>query len=175
MKIYTRKGDEGMTSIRNGKRVSKNSKEIEALGSIDELVANLGLCKALCCQYLLDEGRRHFLASTIEYIQRLLMKVMAVVASQGKEKGVVGEEDVRHIEGIIDKACENLPPLKQFVVPGSNPLEACLHVARTVCRRAERRAVSLKGLEPSVLALLNRTSDLLFVLARVASFNPHEK
>jgi cob(I)alamin adenosyltransferase len=175
MRIYTRKGDNGTTGLRDGKRVSKSSKEIEVLGSVDELVANLGLCKALCLEGSIDEARRDFLVKTIEDLQKLLMKVMAVVASSGRDTGVIKEEDLRHIEGVIDKVLEVLPPLNQFVVPGANQLEASMHVARTVCRRAERRAVSLKGVDPLVLALLNRTSDLLFVLARLAGCKRNEK
>ena len=168
MKIYTRTGDSGETSLFGGTRVRKNDARVEAYGDVDELNAWLGLARA----QRLDED----LDGDIAQIQRDLFALGAQLAdpsaklAPGMTKAVVGEADVARLEQTIDRLEATLPPLRRFILAGGSPCGAALHVARVVCRRAERRIVAL---DPHVDAILlryvNRLSDLLFVLARVAN------
>ncbi len=170
MRIYTRTGDSGDTALLGGQRVRKSALRVEAYGELDELNACLGLAVAA--------GPDDPAARLVIEIQRHLFALSARVADAREaagaptEKTAFSEGHVTTLEGAIDRAEAALPPLRTFVLPGGTEFAARLHVARTVCRRAERRLVALAAQEhvPSVfLAYLNRLSDLLFVLARAAN------
>ena len=169
MKIYTKTGDTGETSLFDKSRVSKADARVDAYGEIDELNACLGAARAA----RLDAD----LTGVLEQIQRELFAVGARLADpSGKiaprvEKVSVTDAEVTQLELMIDRLEEQLPPLRHFILPGGSNAGALLHVARTVCRRAERRVVSLGpgAVEPVIIVYLNRLSDLLFVMARVAN------
>jgi cob(I)alamin adenosyltransferase len=150
--IYTRGGDKGETSI-IGKRVKKDDAFVEAYGTLDELNSLLGLAVSLSPS----------LKEVLENVQKHLYFISAELAGGDKK---ISELEVLEIEKLIDKYSEDLPTLKKFIIPGGSRVSSYIHVARTVCRRAERRAVAAETRE-EVLAYLNRLSDLLFVLARV--------
>mgnify|MGYP002779827396 CR=1 FL=1 len=162
MKIYTRGGDNARTSLFTGERVSKEEARIEALGSLDELVAALGLAKVA-------EAAPATLRAELEGLQTALYLVMADIAGEPGGAGRLPTDAVADMEALIDRLDADLPPLRDFVIPGMSPASAALHLARTVCRRAERRVASVAGvhaLPASVAAYLNRMSDLLFTMAR---------
>ncbi len=169
MKIYTKSGDEGVTGLFAGGRVSKDHARIEAYGTVDELNSLLGLARTA-------EIAPH-LAGILERVQNELFLLGTQLATGDKRQLTIGLLDQQHVqrcERDIDRLEQDLPPLKEFILPGGTPAAATLHVARTVCRRAERRLVSLRsaGSEnvPDVLLwYLNRLSDLLFVMARAAN------
>ena len=179
MKIYTRTGDRGDTGLFGGGRVSKNHPRVEAYGDVDELNATIGLARSIELMPRVDE--------VLVPIQRDLFAIGALLATpdqdkmrQHLEKARVDDERIAEIEHAIDDGDRELEPLRSFIVPGGTPKAAALHVARTVCRRAERRVVSLRdgsaegvgdgGAIPElVVVYLNRLSDLLFTLARVAN------
>ena len=170
MRIYTRTGDQGETSLPGGDRVRKSVLRVEAYGAIDELNASLGLaCVALASGETAD---------LLIQIQRDLFALGAQVAdtrggeTPRPEKMAFPQAKVTALERAIDRAEATLPPLKSFLLQGGCEAGARLHFARTVCRRAERRLVTLAEQEPVLpvfLAYLNRLSDLLFVLARLAN------
>jgi len=168
VKIYTKRGDEGQTDLFGGVRVGKESARVEAYGAIDELNASLGLCAAHSAQ--------RDLADALQEIQRRLFDLGAYLATPPdatEPKSAAPPplaSDVASLENHIDALESELEPLKRFVLPGGSPASAVLHLARTVCRRAERRVLALHRIEPvdpGALKLLNRLSDLLFVMARV--------
>jgi cob(I)alamin adenosyltransferase len=171
LKIYTRTGDSGDTGLFGGGRVAKNHPRVEAYGDVDELNAALGFVRALAQMPRIDE--------VLVPIQRDLFAIGALLATpdrekmrQHLEKARVDEDRIAQLEHAIDDGDRELEPLKSFIVPGGSPKAAALHVARTICRRAERRVVSLAESEeiPGVVVIyLNRLSDLLFTLARVAN------
>jgi cob(I)alamin adenosyltransferase len=168
MKIYTRTGDAGETSLFDGTRVSKGDPRVDAYGEIDELNAWLGLALAS----RLDPE----LAAAIVQIQRDLFALGAQLADPADKiaarvtKAALGEHDVARLERLIDHLEEELSPLRRFILAGGTPSGAALHVARAVCRRAERRIVTLvPPVDPALLQYVNRLSDLLFVLARAAN------
>lgn len=162
MKIYTKKGDSGETSLFGGKRVSKNSIRIETYGTVDELNSHLGFARTLTQSPSDDASLRR--------IQEILFVLGADLATpKGGKIQRIGEDHVSEMEGSIDRMENDLPPLKNFILPGGSPLGAQLHIARTVCRRAERLVTALSQTEdlgPYPLKFLNRLSDLLFVMAR---------
>ena len=168
MKIYTRRGDRGETDLLGGGRVGKDDRRVEAYGEVDELNACLGAAAAASPQPdLRDLVRR---------IQATLFSLGAYLASPDdarRERAAIPgvcEGDVEELEKRIDALESELEPLRRFILPGGSAAAAAFHVARTVCRRAERRAVELhraEPLSPVALRYLNRLSDLLFVLARV--------
>jgi cob(I)alamin adenosyltransferase len=171
-RIYTKAGDDGTTGLLYGGRISKADPATEAYGTTDEAVAVLGLARALTE----DPG----LAERLLSLQRQLFVVGADLATNPDERGklqpgvsLVTDEDVGGLEVWIDELVTAHPLPNAFVVPGANPVSACLDVARSVARRAERRVVELRegGAEvnDAVVRYLNRLSDLLFVLARVAA------
>jgi len=165
-KIYTRGGDQGQTSLGDGSRVAKSDLRIAAYGSVDELNAQLGLVLAAD----VPEDFRPWL----EQVQNDLFDVgadLSVPLGDERERLRVAADQTARLEGWCDQVNERLEPLKSFVLPGGGEVAARLHVARTVCRRAEREAVVLGEAEdvaPEVLAYLNRLSDLLFILARAS-------
>ena len=165
MKIYTRTGDDGSTSLIGPGRVPKSSARVEAYGSVDELNAALGVAAALD-----HEG---LLATELEVIQAQLFQVGAELATIDPQAlsrlERTSEADVVQLERWIDRREEDLSPLRSFIVPGGSPLATHLHLARTVCRRAERRVVALQpaeSIDPVLIRYLNRLADLLFVMAR---------
>lgn len=168
MKIYTKTGDKGETSLFGGKRVSKDSVRIDAYGNVDELNSQLGVVRGLKPQEDLDRA--------LTGIQNDLFVLGADLATpRGDDGERIPRMTLRHaeaLEELIDTFEERLPPLKSFVLPAGSSVAAVLHVARTVCRRAERIVVHLSrfeeiGAEP--VTYLNRLSDLLFVMARYAN------
>lgn len=175
MKIYTKTGDKGTTSLFGGTRVPKFHTRINAYGTVDELNAHIGMMRS----YEIADAHKKFL----ENIQINLFTVGAELATDpekavlknGKERLRISKIDVTHIEELeqaIDQMNESLPPLKSFVLPGGHPAVSACHIARTVCRRAERMATALFVEEPfdeHLLKYLNRLSDYIFVLARKLS------
>ena len=162
MKIYTKTGDEGVTSLFSGQRVPKDSQRVEAYGSVDELDSVLGLARAFC--------RHADVVANVYDIQKLLWRVMAEVASCGEQKSSLTNLDVEAVEQTIDKFAAKLPPLNHFIIPGGCRGSAFLDLARTTARRAERQLWRLHRQEPineQVLILINRLSDLCFTLSRV--------
>lgn len=161
MKIYTRTGDRGETSLFGGARVPKNDPRIDAYGTIDELNSHLGVVLAI-------EANDQLLA-----VQRDLFEIGAHLASPGTSRFTgVPQSRIDELERGIDAMEAELAPLKSFILPGGTPAAAQLHVARTVCRRAERLVVALHDDDPatqSSIAYLNRLSDYLFVAARFAN------
>ena len=171
MKIYTKTGDKGDTGLFGGGRVGKDHPRVEAYGDVDELNATLGLVRALEPMPRIDE--------VIVPIQRDLFAIGALLATPDRdkmraslEKARIDDSRIRELEVAIDQCEAELDPLRSFIVPGGTAKAASLHVARTVCRRAERRVVALQHTEelPTIVVVfLNRVSDLLFMLARVAN------
>jgi len=168
VKIYTRKGDDGTTNLCAGPRVTKDDPHIEACGALDELNAWLGLARAESLDRDLDE--------LLHRVQHELFNAGAELAMPAPATGRLDLLDSRAVDRLereIDRYEAELPPLTEFILPGGTRAAAQLHVARTVCRRAERRVVSLAASQPTpadltpVLRYLNRLSDLLFVLPRV--------
>lgn len=161
MKIYTKTGDKGMTSLLSGERVPKDSLRVETYGTVDELNAVLGLARAVAGKAEVREA--------ILPVQKMLMAMMGELAGGPTAAAVITAEHVTTLESLIDKFSASLTPLTHFIVPGDNQSSACLHVARTVARRAERLAWRLAGQErvhDNALIALNRLSDLCFTLAR---------
>ncbi|TMK38053.1 MAG: cob(I)yrinic acid a,c-diamide adenosyltransferase [Actinobacteria bacterium] len=165
-RIYTRLGDAGETHLGDMSRVSKTDPRIEAYGAVDELNAHLGVA-------LLAPGLPGRFTEWLHRIQNDLFDVgadLAVPPSDARERLRVSEDQTSWLEGACDEVNAALEPLKSFVLPGGAPAAAQLHVCRTVCRRAERRAVALGGeVNPQVLRYLNRLSDLLFILSRAVN------
>jgi cob(I)alamin adenosyltransferase len=165
MKIYTRTGDDGTTGLLGPGRVRKSAPRVEAYGAVDELNAVLGVARAADLDRWVDEE--------LGGIQSMLFTLGAELASVAPGLRTtldqITEDDVVTLERWIDRREADLPRLTTFILPGGTPLAAQLHLARTVCRRAERRVVALAEHEPvdgAVLRYLNRLADLLFVLAR---------
>jgi cob(I)alamin adenosyltransferase len=169
MTIYTRSGDRGETDLLGGVRVPKDTARLEVCGDLDELDAWLGMVR---CESLPDGA-----AALIEQLQRRMVDVRAeLVTIPPAQPGAaaIGPRDVAAIEQTIDRYEAELAPLEVFILPGGGRPAAVFHLARAVCRRAERRLISLmraepQAVSPSLLAYVNRHSDLLFVLARAAN------
>src|SRR5262249_36287626 len=169
--IYTKTGDAGDTGLFGGGRVPKNHPRVEAYGDVDELNAVLGWVRATEPMPRIDD--------VLLLIQRDLFAIGALLATpdrdkmrQHLEKARIDDARVAELEHAIDNCDAELEPLRAFILPGGAPKAAALHVARTVCRRAERRIVELSAsteIPPLVVIYLNRLSDLLFTLARVAN------
>jgi cob(I)alamin adenosyltransferase len=171
LKIYTKTGDAGTTGLFGGGRVPKDDDRVDAYGEIDELNACLGLARSIELMPRIDE--------VLAPIQRDLFAIGAILATPDIEKmreqlakARVDETRISQLEQSIDACDAELEPLKAFIIPGGTPKAAALHVARTVCRRAERRVIHLQHsvqIPQLVIVYLNRLSDLLFSLARVAN------
>jgi cob(I)alamin adenosyltransferase len=171
MRIYTRTGDEGDTGLFGGGRVPKDDPRVDAYGEVDELNAVVGFACAIEPMPRIDD--------LLVPIQRDLFSIGAILATPDAEKmhdhllkAKIDAERIEQLEQAIDAGEAELEPLRAFILPGGTPKSAALHVARTVCRRAERRVVHLQktvSFPPLVTIYLNRLSDLLFVLARVAA------
>ncbi len=179
MKIYTKTGDAGQTGLFAGPRVSKDHARIDAYGTVDELNAVLGMVRTHCAEPTagVEAGFFSLLDQLLASLQNELFDLGAELASPNPAETRVprvGEAQVAALEQAIDTYDAELPPLKTFILPGGTRTAAALHVARTVCRRAERAVVHLANLpdehvSPLAIAYLNRLSDLLFVLARAAN------
>lgn len=156
MKIYTRKGDQGQTQLPNGKPLSKSDPIFDALGELDLLNAHLGLCASFNPPFL----------DQIQKVQNELFSLGANLANP--DQPPLPESAIQRLEGEIDQMQSQLPPLKNFILPGGTPLASQLHVARAVCRSAERKIAHLPQ-NPPVSTYLNRLADWLFVLARYAN------
>ncbi len=166
MKIYTKTGDKGDTGLWGGKRVSKDSARIQTYGTVDECNAVLGIARAAWSDSPLDQ--------MLAELQNQLFVLGSDLASPLESQNVprIQDQQVSWLEEQIDTLEQDLAPLTQFILPGGTAQAAQLHLARTVCRRAERWAVSLRQTEsvnPPALIYLNRLSDLLFVAARAAN------
>jgi cob(I)alamin adenosyltransferase len=171
MKIYTKTGDGGETALFGGGRVSKHHVRVMAYGDVDELNSALGLAMAV--------PPVDFEREILEQVQRDLFAIGGQLATREPEKveralakAQIDERRIALLEQAIDRVDADLPPLAAFILPGGTPKASALHVARTVCRRAERSVVALHELEPVlpiVLVYLNRLSDLVFTIARLAN------
>lgn len=167
MKIYTKKGDSGSTALIGGTRVPKHHLRIESYGTVDELNSHLGLLR--------DQQISDNLIEQILYIQDRLFTMGSLLASDGKNKMKLPElqlEDIQTLEKWIDEMDAELEPMRNFVLPGGHQAVSVCHIARCVCRRAERASVHLnevEALNPLLIAYLNRLSDYLFVLSRKLS------
>ena len=168
-KVYTRTGDDGTTGLVGGSRIKKSSKRVGCYGDIDELNSWLGIIRTTAMH-----EKYGALGNALQQIQQDLFDIGAELACPAQMTipayvRIVSEEKVATIEGLIDQHTQSLPELRSFVLPGGTTLNGYLHLARTVCRRAERSLCDLKECEPvrdTVLHYINRLSDLLFTLAR---------
>lgn len=166
MKVYTKTGDRGTTSLIGGTRVPKNSARLEAYGTVDELNSYIGMVRSLA-----SDAR---ITAELADIQMRLFDIGGNLATDPEAATLkmplgVNEEDVAVLEKAIDRMDAEIPPLKHFVLPGGNETVAFCHIARTVCRRAERRILDLgqqAGVDELVLKYVNRLSDYLFILSR---------
>jgi cob(I)alamin adenosyltransferase len=188
MKLYTKRGDAGETDLFGGERVPKDHARVAAIGDVDELNAAIGLALVA-----LDETAENEWRSRLRSIQDRLFTLGAELATAALERKVgtpegkgpqarawvptITPQDIEELERWIDAACAEVPPLRNFVLPGGNELAARLHLARTVCRRAERLVVTVsravpreQAVAPTTIVFLNRLSDLLFAWARLANF-----
>lgn len=171
MKIYTKTGDKGMTSLIGGKRVAKNSARLESYGTIDELNSYLGMIRSLAGdEQITDE---------LVGIQSRLFDVGGNLATDPENADIkvklgIRESDIRLLEEAIDRMDAEVPPMKYFVLPGGDQLSSFCHIARTVCRRAERRILDLAEeaqVDELVLKYVNRLSDYLFILSRKMAYD----
>jgi cob(I)alamin adenosyltransferase len=169
-KVYTRTGDGGDTGLAGGQRVPKDHARIEAFGTVDELNSSIGVAITA-----IDDAS---IRADLERTQHLLFDLGGdlCVLQADKQRFKMSpfpEEHVTWLERLLDHAAEELPPLEEFVLPGGEPGSAHLHVARSVCRRAERRCITLQesdgDVSPQVIPFLNRLSDALFVMARLVN------
>jgi cob(I)alamin adenosyltransferase len=173
MKLYTRSGDDGTTGLFGGGRVGKDHPRIEAYGTVDELNACLGLAAAACGEREAEQRFREILTA----IQSRLFDIGADLATPQESPyrdrlPEVGQRHVEEMERWIDEVDGKIPPIRNFVLPGGTELASRLHLARTICRRAERLIVAFGHAEPvgeDVIKFLNRASDLLFAMARGAN------
>ena len=164
-KIYTRTGDTGTTGLGDGSRIDKDADRIEAIGDIDELNSCVGL---LCCELRPTDEVQIQLASELYEVQQNLFNLGGELAVPGY--ALIEDAQVTQLEQLLDQLNATLPALKDFILPGGNRAAAACHLARSVCRRAERRLVTLardSDIRPQCQSYLNRLSDLLFVAARV--------
>lgn len=160
-KIYTRTGDDGSTGLADGNRIAKNAQRVEAMGTVDELNCHLG--QLIECLDASDN-----LVETFRRIQHHLFDLGGEFAIPGSQ--MIGKEHIEWLETTLDQHNDDLPPLKNFILPGGTPAAAQCHLARAVCRRAERVVVALShedSINAAARQYLNRLSDLLFVIARV--------
>jgi len=165
MKIYTKTGDKGQTSLVSGERVPKNHLRIEAYGTVDELNSTMAVMK--------DSASYNVINPFLEEVQSLLFTIGSHLAATEKNQMSLpdlSQKDIDELEQGIDEMNQNLEPLRNFIIPGGDLSSSYAHVARTICRRAERRVIDLLGadesIHPLILPYLNRLSDYLFTLAR---------
>ena len=172
-RVYTRTGDRGETALVGGRRVPKDSPRIEAYGTVDELNAIIGLARVFNAERKTSGKRHRWLDEVLRRLQNELFDLGSELATPADAvyEGMfrVGPEQVTALERLMDECQKELTPLKSFILPGGGPVGGFLHQARTVCRRAERRILTLSRAEPVgewPLKYVNRLSDLLFVLSR---------
>lgn len=170
MKVYTKKGDQGETSLIGGTRVRKDHVRIEAYGTVDELNSWIGVLR--------DHSTQSEQKAVLLEIQDRLFTIGSHLASDPETARMklpeIAENDIQKLEEEMDRMDEALPPLRSFVLPGGHPAVSFCHVARCVCRRAERNSIHLDGLSlvnPLIIQYFNRLSDYLFVLSRKLSFD----
>ncbi|WP_066015358.1 cob(I)yrinic acid a,c-diamide adenosyltransferase [Endozoicomonas atrinae] len=167
-KIYTRTGDKGTTGLGDQRRVSKTHERIEAIGAVDELNTWMGL---LISELKEVQLMRHRLQKPLESIQHRLFDLGGELAMPGYQ--LIQASFVTDLEKTLDEFNDNLPPLKNFILPGGSRLACYCHMVRTISRRAERRVIAAKeageAINPPLMQYLNRLSDLMFVLARVVA------
>ncbi|MBN1821199.1 MAG: cob(I)yrinic acid a,c-diamide adenosyltransferase [Prolixibacteraceae bacterium] len=174
-KIYTKTGDDGTTGLFGGSRIKKDDIRLEAYGTLDELNSYIGLIRSFDLE--------DYVIQLLIMIQENMFSLSAILASDNKGKQITvdmgcSEEDTLKLEKAIDLFEKDLPELKNFILPGGNQLAAHCHIARTVCRRAERRIIQIKeaiDLPDNSLKFINRLSDFLFVLARKITHDNNEK
>jgi cob(I)alamin adenosyltransferase len=160
-KIYTRTGDDGSTGLGDGSRVAKDSARVGAYGTVDELNSTIGMVLA-------SDGVSDDVRETLTQVQHDLFDLGGELCIPGM--AMVHDADIESLEQVLDRFNDPLPPLKDFILPGGGMAASCCHLARTVCRRAEREVIALGRVEevrPQAQRYLNRLSDLLFVLSRV--------
>jgi cob(I)alamin adenosyltransferase len=175
-RVYTRRGDQGETSLAGGQRVPKDGPRIEAYGTVDELNSLVGAARVTASELAAAEARLSPLAAILLRVEHELFNLGSILATLPEDvhpkQARVTDADVAELESEIDRMNRELPPLGSFVLPGSSRLNAELHICRTVCRRAERATVALGRVEsvpPEAVRYLNRLSDALFVWSRWAS------
>ncbi len=170
-KVYTRTGDEGETSLGTGVRTSKGSPRVSAYGDVDELNSFLGLARTKIADPQLQELLERIQNELFVLGADLAVPLPGLTHTPDRQRRI-SQTEIENLETTIDHYNETLPPLEEFILPAGNEAGATLHVARAVARRAEREVVRLaqaENINPLVLVYLNRLSDLLFVLARVAN------
>jgi len=172
-KVYTRTGDAGKTRLAGGQQVFKDDRRVEAYGTVDELNAVLGATRAFIVERLPENTTLTTLDTELHVIQSKLFDLGGILATAPgtsfPNMPEVTEDDVTRLENLIDSMNVELEPLKEFILPGGGKVTSLLHMARTICRRAERQCVTLSredSLGPTLLMYLNRLSDALFVFAR---------
>lgn len=179
-KVYTRTGDKGTTSLADGTRVYKDNLRLESYGTIDELNSIIAICRESCsdCIFLEIKNIELWLFAIQNDLFNLGADLSTPISARWDKMVLINELDIEQLEKVIDYCQESLKPLKEFVIPGGSQLNAFLHLARTVCRRAERITYKLSESEeinPFALVYLNRLSDLLFVMARFVQEKSHKK
>jgi cob(I)alamin adenosyltransferase len=175
-RVYTRRGDQGETSLAGGQRVPKDGPRIEAYGTVDELNSFVGAARVTAGELAAAEARLSVLAAVLLRVEHELFNLGSILATLPEDvhpqQARVTDADVAQLESEMDRMNRELPPLGSFVLPGGSRLNAELHICRTVCRRAERATVALGRMEsvpPEAVRYLNRLSDALFVYSRWAS------
>lgn len=166
MKIYTKGGDQGQTSLYDGQRVYKNSLQVETYGTFDELNSNISVADKFCVS---EQNKRY-----LQHVEYLMFLLQGELASGTPEKyyqksQVITNEDVKFLEKIIDRYSEKLPKVTSFILPGASQAGAQLHVCRTVCRRAERLLITYMEnheVRPEIERYVNRMSDFFYIIAR---------
>lgn len=180
-RIYTRAGDDGTTGLVGGSRVKKNSLRIESYGTLDELSSHLGIARAAIAQHIERDEAMRRLDEWLAWTQDVLFNLGSELATPADKRWegmpLVSADDAKALERAIDEAQDDVEPLRNFIHPGGSFPGAYLHVARTVCRRAERHIVTLREHEPEISAdcvrYVNRLSDALFVWARWVNHRLH--
>ena len=172
-KVYTKTGDKGKTRLAGGQQVWKDSLRVEAYGDMDELNSTIGVVRAFNAESLGNHPSADQLEEDLRWMQNKLFDVGGLLATAPgqtfKNMPTVTARDVTRLEKLMDSCQKDLPPLKEFILPGGGKISSLLHQARTICRRAERTGVRLGREEPldqALVRFLNRLSDALFVLAR---------
>lgn len=161
MKIYTKTGDNGQTSLYDGTRVDKDDIRVDSYGTLDELNSYIGLC----INYAENDDKK-----ILRDIQIKLFSVSGELSTKNNQyKNIVVEDDIKTLENIIDDYIQKIDKMDAFIVPGTSIISANLHIARTICRRAERRVLTLSKIEninPLLIKYINRLSDTLYAIAR---------
>jgi cob(I)alamin adenosyltransferase len=172
-KVYTRTGDKGKTRLAGGQQLWKDDVRVEAYGDVDELNSSIGVVRAFNAESVGNHPAADRLEEELRWMQNKLFDVGGLLATAPgqtfKNMPRVTARDVTRLEKLMDGCQKDLPPLKEFILPGGGEISSLLHQARTICRRAERHCVRLgreESLDPALVQFLNRLSDALFVLAR---------